>query len=140
MLDALGYPSDRVEACRDSCDALLAAWATNDVEDVTLESLVFAQAVVVLHAWFVDRAPEREGTGTNPLREVRVIADSVTGNDGILRVPESVTWAPERSVLRLAVGDEVVLTANRFERLAGAYLAALEVTYPDTGGATASTA
>ena len=42
------YTSDEVESCRDACDALLAAWAANDIEDTTLEAIVFGQAVVVL--------------------------------------------------------------------------------------------
>lgn len=134
MPDRLSYPSDLVEACRDNCDALLAAWAANDVEDGTLESLVFAQAVVVLHAWFADRGPEREGTGTNALLEVRAVADSVTANDGVLRVPAGGEWLPERSVLRLAVGDEVTVTANGFERLASAYLGAIELAYAEPLG------
>ncbi len=37
-------------------------------------------------------------------------------------------------MLRLAVGDDIELTANRFERLAAAYLAAIETTYPESAG------
>ena len=128
------YTSDEVEACRDSCDALLAVWAANDVEDTTLESLVFLQAVVVLDAWFAHRERDLEGDDGNPMNEVRVVADSVMGNAGTLRVQEPIRWAPERTVLRLAVGDEIELTANGFERLAAAYLAAIENTYLEIGG------
>jgi hypothetical protein len=128
------YTSDEIEACRDSCDALLAVWAANDVEDSTLESLVFVQAVVVLDAWFAQRDPDLEGDDGNPMNEVRVIADSVIGNSGILRVSGPISWAPERTVLRFAVGDAVELTANGFERLAAAYLAAIENTYLEIGG------
>ena len=128
------YTSDEIAACRDSCDALLAVWAANDVEDSTLESLVFVQAVVVLDAWFIHRERDLEGDGGNPMNEVRVIADSVVGNAGTVRVTEPIRWAPERTVLRLAVGDEIELTANGFERLAAAYLAAIENTYLEIGG------
>ena len=128
------YTSAEIEACRDSCDALLAVWAANEVEDTTLESLVFVHAVVVLDAWFAHREPALEGADGNPMNEVRVIADSVVGNAGTLRVPDPIRWAPERTVLRFAPGDEVEMTANRFERLAAAYLAAIENTYPETGG------
>ncbi len=128
------YTSDEIEACRDNCDALLAVWAANDVEDTTLESLVFLQAVVVLDAWFAHRERDLEGDDGNPMNEVRVIADSVMGNAGTLRVQEPIRWAPERTVLRLAVGDEIELTANGFERLAAAYLAAIENTYLEIGG------
>ncbi len=128
------YTSDEIEACRDSCDALLAVWATNDVEDSTLESLVFLQAVVVLDAWFVHRDRAIEGDNGNPMNEVRVISDSVVSHAGTLHVPEPIRWQPDRTVLRFAVGDEVEMTADRFERLAAAYLAAIEATYVPTGG------
>jgi hypothetical protein len=127
------YSSDEVEACRDTCDSLLAAWAANDIEDTTLEALVFGHAVVVLHTWFAHRDRDLE-RGGSPVHEVRVLADSVIGNDSTLRVSDGGEWDPRRSVLRLAVGDEVALTANAFERLAGAYLAAMEATYPETAG------
>ena len=127
------YTPDEVESCRDRCDSLLAAWAANEVDDSTLEALVFGQAVVVLHTWFGHRARELEGQDGNPLHEVRVLADSIIDNDGVLRVEESATWVPARTVLKLDVGDEVEVTANGFERLVAAYLAAVEATYPTTG-------
>jgi hypothetical protein len=126
------YTSDEIESCRDNCDSLLAAWAANDVEDTTLESLVFGQAVVVLHTWFGHRAPDLEGDDANPMNEVRVIADSIVDNDAVLRVQGPITWVAERTVLRLAVGDPVEVTANGFERLAAAYIAAIEATYPES--------
>ena len=132
--DRSTYTSDEVESCRDNCDALLAAWGANDVEDSTLESLVFGQAVVVLHTWFGHRRRELEGDDGNPMNEVRVIADSIVDNDAVLRVEGPISWVPERTVLRLAVGDDVEVTANGFERLAAAYLAAIEATYPEAAG------
>jgi hypothetical protein len=126
------YTSDEIEACRDNCDTLLAAWGANDVEDTTLEGLVFAQAVVVLDAWFADRPRDLEGDDGNPMNEVRVIADSVVGNDSVLRVSEPISWVPERTVLRLSVGDDVAVSANGFERLAAAYLTAVEATFRET--------
>ena len=127
------YTSDEIAACRDSCDALLAVWAANEVQDSTFESLVFLQAVVVLDAWFVHRERDLEGDDGNPMNEVRVIADSVVGNAGTLRVREPIRWEPERTVLRFAVGDEVEMSADGFERLAAAYLAAIENTYLEIG-------
>lgn len=134
MLERISYTSDEVEACRDTCDALLAAWAANDVEDTTLESIVFTQAVVVLHAWFADRRRDLERAVGSPLTEVRVLADSVVRNGGTLRVEGSAGWTPERTVLGLALGDEVEVTADGYEQLAAAYLAAIEATYPEGGG------
>ncbi len=132
MTDRSAYTSDEVESCRDNCDALLAAWGANEVDDSTLESLVFGQAVVVLHTWFGHRRRELEGDDGNAMNEVRVIADSIVDNDSVLRVEGPIAWVPERTVLRLAVGDDVQVTANGFERLTAAYLAAIESTYPES--------
>ena len=134
MTDRTTYTSDEVESCRDNCDALIAAWGANEVDDSTLESLVFGQAVVVLHTWFGHRRRELEGDDGNALNEVRVIADSIVDNDAVLRVEGPITWVPERTVLRLDVGDDVQITANGFERLTAAYLAAIESTYPEGAG------
>jgi hypothetical protein len=134
VTDRTTYTSDEVESCRDNCDALIAAWGANEVDDTTLESLVFGQAVVVLHTWFGHRRRELEGGDGNPMNEVRVIADSIVDNDAVLRVEGPITWVPERTVLRLAVGDDVQITANGFERLTAAYLAAIESTYPEGAG------
>jgi hypothetical protein len=122
------YTTEELESCRAHVDALLVAWDANAVEDSTLENLVFVQAVVVLDAWFVHRPRSTEGGHGNPTDEVRVLADSVVANDGIVRVEQPIRWTPERTVLGLDVGDEVVVTADRFERLAAAYLAAVEAT------------
>lgn len=129
MLERTSYTADEVESCRASADALLAAWEANDVEDTTLENLVFAHAVVALDAWFVHRLPAMEGTDGNPMNEVRVLADSIVGNDGTLRVADGIRWVAARTVLRLSPGDEVAIGADDYERLAGAYLAAIEATY-----------
>ena len=134
MTDRTTYTSDEVESCRDNCDALIAAWGANEVDDSTLESLVFGQAVVVLHTWFGHRRRELEGGDGNAMNEVRVIADSIVDNDAVLRVEGPISWVPERTVLRLEVGDDVEITANGFERLTAAYLAAIEATYPEAAG------
>jgi hypothetical protein len=128
VLDRPSHPSEEIESCRDNVDALLAAWAANDVEDTTLESLVFVQALVALDAWF-GRRPAGATGGSDPVHEVRVIADSVIRNGGTLRVDDGVTWDPAQTVLGLEVGDEVELTADGFERLAAAYLTAVEASW-----------
>ena len=133
MLDRSSYTSDQIESCRDHADSLLAAWAANDIEDGTLEVLVFTQGVVTLDAWFAHRLRDREGEDGNPMNEVRVIADSVVGNGGTLRVDGPITWVAEHTVLGLAVGDEIEVMADDYERLAAAYLAEIEATYREPG-------
>ena len=131
MLGRNSYSSDDVEACRDTADALLAAWQANEIEDSTLENLVFGQAVIALDAWFVHRLRGMEGKDANAMDEVRVLADSLIANGGVLRVEGPISWVPERTVLRLGVGDEVLVTADGYERLAAAYLSAMEAAYPE---------
>jgi hypothetical protein len=131
VLGRTSYSSDEVEACRDTVDALLAAWQADEVQDSTLENLVFGQAVIALDAWFVHRLRSMEGKDANALNEVRVLADSLISNSGVLRVEGPIRWVPERTVLGLDVGDEVLVTADGYERLAAAYLAAVEATYPE---------
>ncbi len=123
------YTPDELESCRDAADGLLAAWQANGVEDETLENLVFTQAVVALDAWFVHRLRDMEGVDGNAMNEVRVLADSVVANDGVLRVEGPLAWVPERTVLGLAVGDDVMVTADGYERLAAAYLDAISDTF-----------
>ena len=120
------HSREELEACRDNVDALLAAWQSNEVDDATLESLVFGQAVIALDAWFGHRPSDVQGRDVDALVEVRVLADSIIGNGGTLRVRDSTPWASERTVLGLEVGDDVVVTADGYERLAAAYFAALE--------------
>lgn len=129
VLGRNSYTSDELESCRDHADALLAAWQANEVEDATLENLVFGQAVVALDAWFVHRLRTLEGKDGNAMNEVRVLADSIVANGGILRVDGPITWEPERTRLGFAVGDEVLVTADGYERLAAAYLDAIGDTF-----------
>ena len=129
MPERLTYTSDEVEGCRDNADSLLAAWGANEVEDATLESLVFSQAVIVLDAWFIHRSRDLEGADGSPMNEVRVVADSLVANGGIVRAEGPIHWDPQRTVLGLAMGDEVEVTADGYERLAAAYLTAIEATY-----------
>ena len=128
------YTSDEVESCRDACDALLAAWAANDIEDTTLEGWSSGRRSSCCTpgsptATATSRAPTATRStrcGSSPTRSWATTAS--------LRVEGPAGWVPSRTVLRLAVGDDIELTANRFERLAAAYLAAIEATYPESAG------
>jgi hypothetical protein len=134
VLGRNSYTSDELESCRDNADALLAAWQANEVEDTTLENLVFNQAVVALDAWFVHRLRTMEGQDGNAMNEVRVLADSIVANDGVLRVAGAIRWEADRTRLGFAVGEEVLVTADGYERLAAAYLDAIGDTFVTPGG------
>jgi hypothetical protein len=88
----------------------------------------FNNLLLVLDRYYVHRlaGPNYEGKDGNPLNEVRVICDSLMSNGGVMRADKQIKLPPERSVVGLAVGDEIVLTRDQFERLSEAFFAELE--------------
>jgi hypothetical protein len=47
-------------------------------------------------------------------------------NDGILRASNVIKLIPEKSVVKLGIGDRIRLTAEDFERLSAAFFAEIE--------------
>ena len=88
-----------------------------------------ADTVVALDAWFVHRLRTMEGQDGNAMNEVRVLADSIVANDGVVRVEGPIRWEPDRTRLGFAIGEEVLVTADGYERLAAAYLDAIGDTF-----------
>src|SRR5436309_9775899 len=88
---------------------------------------------------FVYRLRSVEGKDGNPLIEVRVLCNSILLNGGKLQVetpPEgpmsagrSLKLPPEKSVLKLKVGDVVKFSEADFVRLSTAFFAELEKRY-----------
>ena len=66
------------------------------------------------------------GVVISPLNEVRILGESLLTNDGRLRADKQIKLPPERSVLKLSVGDPVKLTAADFDRLSAAFFTELE--------------
>src|SRR6266545_2871341 len=60
------------------------------------------------------------------LNKVRIICDSLMNDNGILRADKQIKLTPERSVVKLHVGDPISLTEADFERLSAAFFAELE--------------
>ena len=83
---------------------------------------------LVLDRYFVHRLPgaDYEGKDGNPLNEVRIICDSLINNHGIMRGDRQIKLTPERSVVKLNIGDPIRLTEEEFERLSEAFFAELE--------------
>jgi hypothetical protein len=99
--------------------------------DVALafETGLFDNMVLVLDRYFVHRLRVVTGRDCNPLNEVELLADSLMNNGGVLRANNVVKWVPAKTVLGLAVGDPIRLTADDFERLAAAFFAELEAKF-----------
>jgi hypothetical protein len=47
-------------------------------------------------------------------------------NDGVLGGNNVIKWIPDRSVLKLRIGDTIKLTAADFDRLSAAFFTELE--------------
>jgi len=88
---------------------------------------------------FVHRLSGIEGRDGNPLNEVRILCNSILLNKGKLQVNRLQGWPnsavsglkllPEKSLLKLQVGDEVRLTEADFVRLSKAFFAEIEKKY-----------
>lgn len=88
--------------------------------------MLFGNLVLALDRRFVHRVRLLTGKDSNPLNEVELLADSLMDNDGVLRTGPVVRYKPAETVLGLAPGDRITLTADRFEQLAKAFFAELE--------------
>ena len=132
------YPKDYIAACRARVDADLRAYRDGVGKAATkeFEARFFNDQVLLLDYMFVHRLTGIEGKDGNPLNEVRVLCNSILLNRGRLQVDKLPGWPnsagsgiklpPEKSVLKLDVGDEVRLTEADFARLSKAYFAELE--------------
>ena len=141
MLGRKNYTQDEIDQGRDAINQQLATYkklvkaiaaATTDERvnsaQESFETLFFNNMALVLDRYFVHRLPGAnfEGKDGNPLNEVRIICDSLLTNKGIMRDDKQIKLTPERSVLKLNVGDSISLTKAQFERLSTAFFAELE--------------
>jgi acetyl-CoA carboxylase carboxyltransferase component len=135
------YTKEEIEQGRTAISQQLAAYqelavAADSVAGETttksaqepFEALFFNNMTLVLDRYFVHRlaGADYEGKDGNPLNEVRIVADSLITNNGIMRGDKQIKLAPERSVLGLNVGDRIKLTGEQFERLSAAFFNELE--------------
>ncbi len=84
---------------------------------------------VALDHYFNHRARALEGKDGNALNEVRMIANSVMENAGILRADKTIKYVVGRSVSGVGIGEPVVLTTESFRRLAEAFFAKIVDAY-----------
>lgn len=89
----------------------------------------YAEALVLsLDRWFVHRLRAVEGDATNPLTELRLVAESIlTG--GTLTEVAGIRYDPAQAVLARALGAPVRLTVTDAETLADAAFVELEAKF-----------
>jgi hypothetical protein len=132
------YAKEYIAACRARVDADLRAYRSQvgKAPSKEFEARFFSDQVLLLDYMFVHRLTGIEGKDGNPLNEVRVLCNSILLNQGKLQVdklpgwPNSagsgITLPPEKSILKLKVGDEVRLSEADFARLSKAFFGELE--------------
>src|SRR5205809_6536995 len=138
MLGMKTYSQDYIDACRARVEANLRAYRkqVGKAPAKEFEDRFFKDQVLLLDYMFVHRLSGIEGRDGNPLNEVRVLCNSILLNQGKLQVDRLPGWPnsastgmelpPEKSVLKLKVGEEVRLNESDFVRLAKAFFAELE--------------
>jgi hypothetical protein len=141
MLGRKTYTQEEIDQGRAAVEQQLAAYkrldkavaeATTDewVHDAfeSFGALFFNNMLLVLDRHFVHRLPgaDYEGKDGNPLNEVRIICDSLINNNGVMRGDKQIRLSPDRSVLKLHIGDTIRLTEEDLESLSRAFFAELE--------------
>jgi hypothetical protein len=131
MLGRNSYTREELDAARTALDQQLAAYRglADSIDAAALadfEPLFFNNMTLVLDRLFVHRIRSVSGKDGNPLNEVELLTEALMSNDGVLQGNNVIKYVPEKSVVGLAVGDRIRLTAEQFEQLCRAFLDELE--------------
>jgi len=138
MLGRKDYTKEELDSATSAINKQLAAYkklakAVDASSDVKVQSaldefepLFFNHMTLSLDRYFVHRVRAVAGKDCNPLNEVELLTESLMLNDGVMRGNNVIKFVPEKSVLKLNIGDRVRVNAAQFERLAKAFLAEIE--------------
>lgn len=132
MLGRKSYTQDELDQGRSAVERQLATYdelvgaRPADGAREAFEGTFFNNMTLVLDRYFVHRLRVTAGKDGNPLNEVELISDSLMNNQGVLRGNTVVKYVPDRSVVKLEIGDRIHLTRDEFERLSAAFFAELE--------------
>ena len=148
MLCVNKYKEDYIDECRSSMESQLAAYKTLlttarakagtgnaafNSAVAAFEPLFFNNLVVVLDGFFVHRSRTLEGKDGNPLNEFRMICTSLLQNHGVMCTDKTnnktIKYSPEKSVVKLQIGDEIKLTESAFAALFKAFFAEIETKF-----------
>jgi hypothetical protein len=86
----------------------------------------FNNMVLSLEIHFVHRTRGKEGKDGNALNEVRMLANSLMNNGGVLAADKTIKYDAAKSVLGYNIGDEIKVDETGFTRLATAFFAEIE--------------
>lgn len=146
MLGRKNYTGEEIDHGRSAIDQQLGVYKklagtisgrTADVKAEAVleefEGLFFNNMALVLDRYFVRRLRTVTGKDGNALNEVELICDSLMNNDGVLQASNVIKYVPDQSVVKLNMGDQISLTAEKFERLSAAFFEELESRFLSSG-------
>jgi hypothetical protein len=127
MLGVKTYEKSYIDASRTATEARIAAFGK--LHDAgAFESVYFNTMVLALDHLFVNRLRGVEGKDGNALNEVRVLANSIMENDGVMAADSQIKFK-DGSITGLEVGDRIELRADDFRRLSAAFLDEIEARF-----------
>jgi hypothetical protein len=144
MLCVNSYTQGYIDECRSRMESQLAAYkalittarAKTGTSNSALKSAVdsfeplfYNNLVVVLDSFFVHRSRTLEKKDGNPLNEVRMVCNSILQNHSVMSTDKTIKFSPEKSILKLHVGDEIKLTESDFVLLFRAFFAEMEAKF-----------
>jgi hypothetical protein len=134
MLAVTSYPQAYIDACRARTEAQIARHTAMTAsagkgKAAAVEALdhdFYDNLTLLLDYSFVHRTRAKEGKDGNPLNEVRMLCNSILGNDGVLAADKAIKYKPEASVSKLKIGDPIRLDEAQFMPLCKAFFTELE--------------
>ncbi|MGG0656038.1 hypothetical protein [Rummeliibacillus pycnus] len=136
MLSMNTYPKEYIDECRSKINQQLSAYknlveagSNNEQLNTAFEVFelhFFNHMVLALDHYFCHRSRTIEKKDGNPLNEVRMLCNSIMEHENKLTVEKSIKYKPEKSVLKIEIGDEIKLTVKDFELLSKAFLDEME--------------
>lgn len=115
---------EQLSAYRATAKTAKAGQSLNRFETQLMNHLLLA-----LDRYFVHRLRGKELKDGNPLNEVRMLCTSLLEHGGVLTADPSIKYSADKSVLKLKIGDRVVLNEGQFEKLAEAFFADVETKF-----------
>jgi hypothetical protein len=129
MLAVSKFEPGYVNQCRARVDTDIAAYcklaeAANGQLD-GFEPVFFNNMVLTLELQFVHRLRKAEGKDGNALNEVRLLANSLVENGGVMLADKQITFK-DGSLLGYEPGDEIRVSEADFRRLSAAFYKEIE--------------
>lgn len=93
------------------------------------EAALWNNLALTLDRFFVHRLRSVTGKDTSALNELEIICESIMNNAGVLRNGNVIKYNPQKSIVKMNLGDKIELTMVKFEALANASFREIEAKF-----------